>query len=99
LLRQVQNVVFRQVLALRTEAEQKILALGKRAPNASQALNLLYRQPLVSAANMQKELSVSAPTANALLRDLQELGILKEITGQLRGRAYAFDRYFRLFVS
>jgi Fic family protein len=91
--------VFQQVLALRTEAEHAVLELGKRAANARQMLNLLYRKPVVSAADIEKALSVSTPTANALIRDFEKLGMLQEITGQQRGRAYAFDRYLRLFVS
>lgn len=91
--------VFQQVLALRTEAEHAVLELGKRAANARQLLNLLYRKPVVSAADIEKALSVSTPTANALIRDFEKLGMLQEITGQQRGRAYAFDRYLRLFVS
>lgn len=91
--------VFRQVLALRTEAEHAVLGLGKRAANARQMLNLLYRKPVVSALDVEKALSVSTPTANALIRDFENLGMLQEITGQQRGRAYAFDRYLRLFVS
>lgn len=91
--------VFQQVLALRTEAEHAVLGLGKRAVNARQVLNLLYRKPVVSAADIEKALSVSTPTANALIRDFEKLGMLLEITGQQRGRAYAFDRYLRLFVS
>ena len=91
--------VFRQILALRMEAEQQILVLGKRVPNARQVLNLLYRQPMIAAADIEQALAVSTPTANALIRDLQKLGLLVEVTGQLRGRAYVFDRYLSLFVS
>ena len=91
--------VFRQILALRMEAEQQILVLGKRVPNARQVLNLLYRQPMITAVDIEHALGVSTPTANALIRDLQKLGLLVEVTGQLRGRAYVFDRYLSLFVS
>jgi Fic family protein len=91
--------VFRQILALRMEAEQQILVLGKRVPNARQVLNLLYRQPMITAADIEHALGVSTPTANALIRDLQKLGLLVEVTGQLRGRAYVFDRYLSLFIS
>lgn len=91
--------VFAQILAIRIQAEQLILGLGKRVPNAKAALNLLYRQPVVSAADLERELSVSKPTANALLRNLQDLGLVVEITGQLRDRAYFFDRYLKLFLS
>ena len=91
--------VFQQILTLRTEVEHSILGLGKRATNAKQALNLLYRNPIVSASELEKELSVSTPTANALIKDFMRLGILKEMTGQMRGRTYAFNRYLSLFVS
>ncbi|MFH2210473.1 MAG: Fic family protein, partial [Pseudomonadota bacterium] len=91
--------VFRQVLVLRTEVEHAVLALGKRAANARSLLNLLYRKPVVSAADIETALSVSTPTANALIRDFERLGILIEITGQQRGRSYSFDRYLRLFFS
>jgi len=91
--------VFRQVLALRTEVEQAVLTLGKRAVNARQMLNLLYRKPIVSAADIEQALAVSTPTANALIRDFEKLKILQEMTGQQRGRIYGFNRYLSLFVS
>ena len=91
--------VFRQVLALRTEVEQAVLTLGKRVVNARQMLNLLYRKPIVSAADIEQALAVSTPTANALIRDFEKLKILQEMTGQQRGRIYGFNRYLSLFVS
>ncbi|OYY59802.1 MAG: cell filamentation protein Fic, partial [Hydrogenophilales bacterium 28-61-11] len=91
--------VFRKILTLRTEVEHAVLSLGKRAPNARLMLNLLYRKPMVSATDIEVALSVSTPTANALIRDMENLGIVTEITGQQRGRVFAFDRYLSLFVS
>jgi Fic family protein len=91
--------VFQQILALRTEVEHAVLSLGKRAVNARSALNLLYRKPVVSALDMEKALSIGKTTANALIRDFKQLGILKEITGQQRDRVYGFDRYLNLFLS
>ncbi|MDD2721255.1 MAG: Fic family protein [Gallionella sp.] len=91
--------VFRQVLALRTDAEQAVLELGRRAVSGRKVLNLLYRKPVVTAADIARVLEISTPTANTLIREFEGVGLLKEITGQQRGRAYAFDRYLRLFVS
>lgn len=91
--------VFRQILTLRTETEQAIMDLGKRAPLAREAINLLYRKPVLDAAALEKALGISTPTANKLIKALIEKGILKEITGQQRGRVYAFERYLALFVS
>jgi Fic family protein len=76
-----------------------VLTLGKRAVNARQLLNLLYRKPVVSAADIASALAVSTPTANALIKDFERLAILKEMTGQQRGRTYMFDRYLKLFLS
>ncbi len=90
---------FQKILALRTEAEQKILGLGKRVPNARRALNLLYRSPVVVASDLERELGISTPAANALIRDLGQLGIVTEISGRQKGRIYAFDRYLNLFIS
>ncbi|MEQ1527820.1 MAG: Fic family protein, partial [Methylococcales bacterium] len=64
---------FHKILLLRTEAEQSLLHLGKRAPNARLALNLLYKQPIVSATDFEQKLTVSTPTAHALIRDLEKL--------------------------
>jgi Fic family protein len=91
--------VFSQVLRLRTKVEHDILTLGKKAPNAKNLLNLLYRKPIVSAGDIEQALDLSTPTVNALIKDFQKLGILSEITGQLRGRVYAFEPYLDLFVS
>jgi|GEM_PF-1683132 len=92
------SVVFQQVLKLRTQVEQKILALGKRVPNARQALNVLYGQPMVTATDLQKRMNISQPTANALLKDLIKLGILREVTGAPRHRLYIFEDYLEIFT-
>lgn len=91
--------VFQQILALRTEVETALLGMGKRAPNAKLLLNLLYRQPVVSAGDVEKALGVSTPTANKLISEFERLGVLVEVTGQARGRVYEFQRYLNLFLS
>jgi Fic family protein len=91
--------VFQQILVLRTETEQKVLTLGRRAANAQRLLSLLYRRSIVTAADVASFLGISTPTSNALIRDMQKLGIMKEITGQHRKRAYMFESYLSLFFS
>jgi Fic family protein len=90
---------FHKILMLRTQAEQSLLHLGKRAPNARLALNLLYKQPIVSATDIEEKLAVSTPTAHTLIRELEKLNLLREVTGQQRGRLYTFERYLNLFLS
>ena len=91
--------VFQQVLLLRTRVEQDVLTLGRRAPQARQALNHLYKRPVTTAADLSESLSISTPTANSLIKELVAKGILTEITGQLRGRVYVFETYLKLFTN
>ena len=90
---------FQSVLALRHEMDALVVTLGKRAPNARAAMDLLYRKAIISAKDLEKELGVSTPTAQALVQDFVRIGILEEITGQPRYRLYVFDRYLKIFIS
>lgn len=90
---------FRKILLLRTEIEQVVSGFGKRVPLALQALNVLYRNPIVSAIDFERTLKITTPTANSLIKLLVANGILQEITGQQRGRIYVFQRYLDLFIS
>ncbi len=76
-----------------------MLTMGKRAPSARLALNLLYRKPIIEATDLEQALNVSTPTANYLIKALIDKQIVVEITGQQRSRVYAFNRYINLFVS
>ena len=91
--------VFQRILALRTEVEQVAMDMGKRAALARQTIHLLYRKPVLDSTDLQRELNITAPTANSLIKALIGKEILAEITGQQRGRVYAFSRYLELFVS
>jgi Fic family protein len=91
--------VFSAILDLRTKTEKQIFSMGKRAANARAALDFLYRQPLVDAAALERELRISLSTAHILINEFVRLGILMETTGQQRGRVFSFDRYLRLFMD
>jgi Fic family protein len=96
------QAVFQAILQLRSRVERDVMTLKSRAENARHALDFLYRQPIVSAIDISKELGVSQPTAHKLIESLVELDILKEVTKeqrQQRARLYVFDEYFNLFVG
>lgn len=44
-----------------------------------------------------KATALSLPSAYGLIRELQGLGILKEITGGRRDKVYRFDDYLNIF--
>ena len=71
--------------------------VGSRSANAHRVLNALFKSPIVDAAKVAKIAGVSAAPAYKLVADMERLGILKEITGGRRGRAYVFEAYVKLF--
>ena len=89
---------FNKILALRNKIENKtIITLGRRIPNAKALLTYLYRKPVISVADVMNELKVTKQTANILIRDFENLNILKEQTGFKRNRIFIFEEYLGLF--
>lgn len=72
--------------------------MGRRQANARQLLNLLFRQPVLSAKDLVNHLKMSPPTANGLVAVFEKDGILKEVTGYQRNRVFVFERYLGLFL-
>ena len=90
---------FEDMLSLRSEVEQKTLSLGKRAEKARQLLNHLYRRPFVTPNEVSQMLNITHQTASSLIRNFEELDILKKWEKVGRNQGYVFDRYLALFLE
>lgn len=89
---------FTKIIALRDKIEKEtIVLLGKRIPNAKSLLTYLYSKPVVTVSDVMTSLGVTKQTANSLIKDFNNLGILKEQTGYKRNRIFIFEDYLRLF--
>lgn len=89
---------FRDVLSLREDVEgERIIKLGRKLPLAKELLFYLYKKPVVTALDVEEDLKISKPTSNAILKNFQQIGILKEQTGYKRNRIFIFEEYLRLF--
>jgi Fic family protein len=88
---------FDNILKLQKQFEAQIHTLGSRASNAQKVLNYLYQRPLIDAAKVGEVAEISPASAYKLIVDLEQFGILKEITGGKRGKQYLFDSYLQLF--
>ena len=88
---------FRQVLALRTASEAQVRRLGRRSQNGQVLLLALYRRPIITVADVAELVGISSPTANTLVAEFADLGILSELTGYTRNRVFAFQAYLDLF--
>jgi len=72
-------------------------AMGKRHKTGKLLLKELFKKPVVTAKDVEGMVSVTKPTAQALVTDLATLGILKEKTGMSKNRIYSLHEYIALF--
>ena len=89
--------IFDGILQLQKHIDIQIRTLGSRAKDAQLLIEYLYQQPIVDASRIEP-ITKKGKTANyRLLSDLEQLGILKEISGRERNKLYAFNQYLKLF--
>jgi Fic family protein len=86
-------------LALRTifeEDQQRVAQLGRAAGSALRVYDLLRQRIGLSAPRAAAELELTWPTVNASLQRLEQLGIVREVTGRSRDRVYVYERQLEL---
>ena len=88
---------FDGIMKLQKEVDSKIQRLGARTSNARAVVSQLYLRPLINVQKVADLTELSLPSAYKLVNELEQLGILKEITGAKRGKQYWFDQYLNLF--
>lgn len=90
-------MTLQKIITLKSENDQKILNLGRRAPSAAKLLNAMYSLPILDAKQASVEVGLSTTATNSLLSELVQLGILRETTGFMRNRLYEYTDYLNLF--
>jgi Fic family protein len=88
----------RAIVSLR-EAHRKLVTerFGRAAANGLNVLEGLFSSPIVTIGQVQKNLGITYPPANALVQRFVDAGILFEMTGQERYRVYRYTPYISLF--
>ena len=81
-----------QLIAMKGDMETRTSGI----PNSEPLLNVLYEYPIINSRGLQAHLKVTLDTAIDRLERLERLGIVREVTGQRRGRVYRFDRYIEI---
>lgn len=91
------KLTFERIIDIKSNSEQKIMTLGKRAKKGIELLRCLYSQPIMNSKQIMKRLEFTHPAANTMIKKFQDLEILKEITGYKRNRLFVFDQYLKIF--
>ncbi len=88
---------FSQIGKLRNKYQESIPELGKRSKLAHQLLQHLFSHPILSPREVEQFLEITPATANRLLKEMENIGMLKERTGFARNRLYELHEYLELF--
>ena len=90
----------RKIVNLKEEHRQLVLnEMGRRrkSGNAIALLESLYFKPIFTVKHAEKITNLSYPNANSLIKELTNIGLLQEITGQKRNRAFSYAPYLAVF--
>lgn len=80
---------------LREQHRQQVQA-ERAAARLLQAVDLLFARPVLTVRQVETALDVHFSTAQRYVNQLEEAGLLREITGQARNRVYCADEILRM---
>lgn len=87
-----------RIVAMREQHRADITEhLGRGAGKALVLLEKLYFRPIVNVTAVMRMTGLSSPRANALVLELEDLGIFRETSGRRRNRIFAYEPYVALF--
>lgn len=88
---------FDQILQLQKKTENDIRTLGSRGANALKIVQYLYNRPVIDAATVAAVAGISSASAYKLIGDLERLDLLKQTSGDQRGRIWTHQKYLQIF--
>ncbi len=88
---------FNKLLALEKDNESIIQQMGSRSANALTVVKDLYVRPIIDAKRIATICNISAASTYSLIGQLENHGILTQITSGKRNRMYMMKQYMDLF--
>lgn len=85
-----------KLMKLSAEDGRRINGLKRISGSAHLVHKAMLERPMGSPNWIREKTQLSPATVNACLRELEQLGIIKEITGQKRNRLYSYVAYIRI---
>lgn len=84
-----------QLLDLFRSDRERVLGAA-RGKAMLRVYDQLQQRVIVSVRRTAEQLSISIPTATSALKGLEEMGIVREITGRTYGRLFAYDKQLEI---
>ena len=89
----------REIFALINRDRKRVLAAASSTVMAARLFELLPEHPIVTSGRAEELLATTRPTVNKAIRALLEAGIVREMTGKKRDRAYGYVEYLDLLKA
>lgn len=86
----------KRLLSLFQHDEQNIQTLGRSASSTLRVFRVLCERPLATLSQICESTGLSFPAVSKGMRQIEQLDIAREITGQQRNRVFAYDRYLAI---
>jgi Fic family protein len=83
----------RRIIAMLEADRRKIEGLGRPVASVLRVHQYAQTHPILSIASAAEKIGITFPTEAGAMDHLQKLGIMREITGKLRHRLFAYGGY------
>jgi Fic family protein len=85
-----------RIMKLFTDDRTRIESMGLAAGNVLRVYSYLQKKPVLEIPRASQEIDISQPTVTSALKRLEEIGVVREITGKARDRIYAYKEYLNI---
>ncbi|MDV3238085.1 MAG: Fic family protein [Gammaproteobacteria bacterium] len=82
-----------QLLALSNRDRDRIGTLGRAAPSAMRIHRVLMEHPIATSNWLVEKTGLTPATVNKSLANLEQLGVVRELTAQKRNRLFSYQDY------
>lgn len=86
----------RRLLELFARDRARVQTLGRASGSAYRVHQALQNSPILSIARLAEKTGLSSVTCGGIVRQLEKLGLVREITGGKYGRLYSYQEYLEL---
>jgi Fic family protein len=86
----------RRLVKLAATDRDRIATLGRASSSALRIHHALQQRPVANAAQIAKRTKLSMPAIGRVLAALEEIGLVREITGRQRNRVFSYEGYVRI---
>ena len=88
-----------RILALFETNTKRVGKLGRAAASALHLHSVFQEKVILSISGAARRTRLSQPAATKAIRNLEKLGLVREMTGRRRGRLFVYDAYLKILAE